>query len=93
MPLDVDAYWCSWRQFEEVRMEGVVWRLYRDKQGGLIRGNDGLEIPFRRAALAGVDFQALFAGQRVCYRVQTGWWGPEAVEVQPKELRCQPFRH
>jgi len=74
-------------------MEGVVWRLYRDKQGGLIRGNDGLEIPFRRAGLDGIDFRSLFAGQRVCYRVQTGWWGPEAVEAQPMELRCQPYQH
>ncbi|MCL4524715.1 MAG: cold shock domain-containing protein [Acidobacteria bacterium] len=74
-------------------MEGVVWGLYRDKQGGLIRGNDGLEIPFDRAALSNVDFQALFAGQRVCYRVRSTWWGPEAVEVQPMELRSQPYKY
>jgi cold shock CspA family protein len=74
-------------------MEGVVWRLYRDKQRGLIRGNDGIELPFRRSSLSGMDFPALFAGQRVCYRVQTGWWGPEAVEVQPKELRSQPYKY
>lgn len=93
MSLDFDAYWFPFLQEEEVRMEGVVWRLYRDKQGGLIRGNDGLEIPFRRAALSGVDFQALFAGQCVRYRVQSGWWGPEAVEVQPMELRSKPYKY
>lgn len=93
MSLDFDAYGFPFLQFEEVMVEGVVWRLYRDKQGGLIRGNDGLDLPFRRSNLSGVDFQALFAGQRVCYRVQTGWWGPEAVEVQPRELRSEPNKY
>ncbi len=64
-------------------MEGTIWHLYRRQEKGLIRGDDGLQLPFRKSALNGVEFRALFSGQRVRYRIQEGWLGKEAVEVRP----------
>jgi cold shock CspA family protein len=49
----------------------------------MIRGDDGAQMPFRKSALDGVEFHALSSGQRVCYRIQDGWLGKEAVEVRP----------
>lgn len=49
----------------------------------MIRGDNGTQIVFRKSVLSGVEFYALSSGQRVCYRVQDGWLGKEAVEVRP----------
>lgn len=67
-------------------MKGVIWHIYRNQQKGMIRGDDGAQIPFRKSALSGVDFYALSSGQRVCYRVHDGWLGKEAVEVRPVQV-------
>lgn len=67
-------------------MKGVIWHIYRNQQKGMIRGDDGAQIPFRKSALSGVDFYALSSGQRVCYRVHDGWLGKEAVEVPPVQV-------
>ena len=64
-------------------MEGTIWHLYPRQEKGMIRGNDGVELPFRKSGLNGVEFRALFSGQRVSYRIQEGWLGKEAVEVRP----------
>jgi len=64
-------------------MKGVIWHIYRNQQKGVIRGDDGAQLPFRKSALNGVEFYALSSGQRVCYRLQDGWLGKEAVEVRP----------
>ncbi len=64
-------------------MEGVIWHLYSRQEKGMIRDNDGTQLSFRKSALNGVEFRALFSGQRVCYRIQEGWLGREAVEVRP----------
>jgi cold shock CspA family protein len=61
-------------------MKGVIWHIYRNQQKGMI---DGAQILFRKSALSGVEFYALSSGQRVCYRIQDGWLGKEAVEVRP----------
>ena len=49
----------------------------------MIRGDDGAQVLFRKSALSGAEFHTLSLGQRVSYRVQEGWLGKEAVEVQP----------
>ena len=64
-------------------MKGVIWHIYRNQQKGMIRGDDGAQVPFRKSALSGMEFQTLSSGQRVSYRVQDGWLGKESVEVQP----------
>ena|SRR5258708_4820389 len=65
-------------------MKGVIWHIYRNQQKGMIRGDDGAQVPFRKSALSGAEFHTLSSGQRVSYRVQDGWLGKEAaVEVQP----------
>lgn len=64
-------------------MKGVIWHIYRNQQKGVIRGDDGAQLPFRKSALSGVEFYAPSSGQRVCYRLQDGWLGKEAVEVRP----------
>ena len=64
-------------------MKGVIWHIYRNQQKGLIRGDDGAQIPFRKSALSGAEFHTLSSGQRVCYRVQDSWLGKEAMEVCP----------
>ncbi len=50
---------------------------------GMIRGDDGEQVSFRKSALHGADFRSLSSGQRVSYRIQEGWLGKEAVEVRP----------
>ena len=64
-------------------MEGVILHLYRNQERGMIRGDDGEQVPFRRSALSGVEFRALSAGQRVSYQTRDGWLGKEAVDVRP----------
>jgi cold shock CspA family protein len=64
-------------------VKGVIWHVYRNQEKGMIRGDDGAQVPFRRSALSGVQFYALSSGQRVSYRVQDSWLGKEAVEVRP----------
>ena len=64
-------------------MEGVILHLYRNQERGMIRGDDGEQVPFRKSALSGVEFRALSAGQRVSYQIRDGWLGKEAVDVRP----------
>jgi cold shock CspA family protein len=63
-------------------MKGVIWHIYRNQEKGMIRGDDGTQMPFRKSSLDGVEFHTLSSGQRVCYRIQDGWLGKEAVEVR-----------
>jgi cold shock CspA family protein len=72
-------------QGEELTMEGVIEHIYRKQEKGMIRGDDGLQLPFRKSALNGVEFLGLCSGQRVSYLIQEGWLGKEAVNVH----RCQ----
>lgn len=64
-------------------MEGVIWHVYRNQEKGMIRGDDGGQVSFRKSASQGADFRARSSGQRVSYRIQEGWLGKEAVEVRP----------
>lgn len=64
-------------------MKGVIWHVYRNQEKGMIRGDDGEQVPFRKSALHGVEFRALCSGQCVSYRIEEGWLGKEAVEVRP----------
>ena len=64
-------------------MEGVILHLYRNQERGMIGGDDGEQVPFRKSALSGVEFRALSAGQRVSYQIRDGWLGKEAVDVRP----------
>jgi len=68
-------------------MKGVIGRIYRNQQKGMIRGDDGAQLPFRKSALSGVGFHTLSSGQKVSYWVQDGWLGKEAVEVQPLPIK------
>jgi len=63
-------------------MKGVIWNVYRNQEKGMIRGDDGAQVPFRKSALSGVELRALSSGQRVSYQIQDGWLGKEAVEVR-----------
>jgi len=49
----------------------------------MIRGDDGLQLPFRKSALNGVEFLSLCSGQRVSYLIREGWLGREAVNIHP----------
>jgi cold shock CspA family protein len=64
-------------------MEGVIEHIYPRQEKGMIRGDDGLQLPFRKSALKGVGFLGLSSGQRVSYLIQEGWLGREAVNVHP----------
>ncbi len=64
-------------------MEGVVWHIYRNQEKGMIRGDHGEHVTFRKSALSGVEFRALCSGQRVRYQIRDTWLGEEAVEVHP----------
>src|SRR5271169_5480472 len=64
-------------------MKGVILHIYRNQEKGMIRGDDGAQVPFRKSALSGAEFYVLSSGQRVSYQVQDGWLGKEAVDVRP----------
>jgi cold shock CspA family protein len=66
-------------------MKGVIWHVYRNQEKGMIRGDNGEQVPFRKSALRGVDFRSLSSGQRVS-RIQEGWLGKEAIEVRALPL-------
>jgi hypothetical protein len=40
-------------------MKGVIWHVYRNQEKGMIRGDDGAQVPFRKSALSGAEFYAL----------------------------------
>jgi cold shock CspA family protein len=61
-------------------MRGVIWHIYRNQEKGMIRGDNGMQLPFRKTALNRVDFRNLSSGQRVSYRSQDGWLEKEAVK-------------
>jgi cold shock CspA family protein len=71
-------------------MKGLILHLYLKQEKGLIRGDDGAQVPFRKAGLADVEFRALSAGQKVSYQIQDGWLGKEAVEVRPVSTEKAP---
>ena len=64
-------------------MKGVIWHVYPNQEKGMIRGDDGEQVPFRKSALHGVEFRALSSGQCASYRIQEGWLGKEAVDIRP----------
>jgi hypothetical protein len=53
-------------------MRGVIWHIYRNQQKGMVRGDDGAQLPFRKSALSGVEFYSLYCGQKVYHRIQDG---------------------
>jgi cold shock CspA family protein len=63
-------------------MKGVIWHVYRNQEKGMIRGDDRVQLLFRKSAVSEAEFHMLSSGQRVSYRVQDGWLGKEAVEVR-----------
>jgi cold shock CspA family protein len=67
-------------------MDGIILQIYRRQEKGMIRGDDGVQLPFRKSALNGVEFLGLSSGQRVTYRIHEGWLGKEAVEVNPEPV-------
>ncbi len=64
-------------------MKGVIWHIYRNQQKGMIRGHDGAQVLFRKSALNGAEFHTPSSGPEGQLRVQDGWLGKEAVQVQP----------
>jgi len=64
-------------------MEGTIWHIYPVQEKGMIRGDGGHHVPFRKSTLDGVEFRGLFSGLRVTYQIQDGWLGKEAVAVRP----------
>jgi cold shock CspA family protein len=64
-------------------MEGTIWHIYPKQEKGLIRGDDGHQLPFRKSALNEVEFLSIFSGVRVTYQIKDGWLGKEAVAVRP----------
>jgi cold shock CspA family protein len=63
-------------------MEGTIWHIYPVQEKGMIRGDDGHHVPFRKSTLNGVEFVGLFSGLRVSYQLQDGWLGKEAVAIR-----------
>ncbi|HVB57568.1 MAG TPA: hypothetical protein VNE63_14255 [Candidatus Acidoferrales bacterium] len=70
--------------------EGIIWHIYRRQERGMIRGDDRTQVSFRSVNLRAVDFLALSSGRRVCYRIQEGWLGKEAVDVRPLPVNHAP---
>ena len=64
-------------------MEGVIEHIYRRQEEAMIRGDDGLQLPFRKSALNGVEFLGLCSGQRVSYLIQEGWLRQGGCERPP----------
>jgi hypothetical protein len=53
-------------------MEGVIWRLHAQRRQGMVRGDDGQELPFRFSDLMRTDSEALSLGDKVRYRIHLG---------------------
>ena len=72
-------------------MEGTIWHIYPVQEKGMIQGDDGYQVPFRKSTLHGVEFRGLFSGLRVSYQIQNGWLGREAVNVHlvPSDQNCR----
>jgi cold shock CspA family protein len=68
-------------------MEGTISQIYPRQEKGMICGDDGYHLPFRKSTLSGVEFLSLFSGLRVSYLIQEGWLGREAVNVYPVRVR------
>ncbi len=65
-------------------MTGRVVAVSRLKQRGVIRGDDGVERPFRRAGLVAYGaFDDLKAGDRVRFDHEAG----RAINVEPDRQR------
>jgi hypothetical protein len=48
-------------------MEGTIWHIYPRREKGMIRSDDGYELPFSKSRLNDVEFLSLFSGLRVSY--------------------------
>lgn len=68
---------------EKSSMEGTIWDIYPKQEKGMIHGDDGNQLPFRKSSLKGADLLGLFSGVRVGYQVIDHWLGKEAVAVYP----------
>jgi len=62
-------------------MKGVIWHIYRNQQKGMIRGDDGAQVPFRKSALSGAEFHTLSSGQRSAT-------GSSRVGLARKQWKC-----
>ena len=52
-------------------MEGTIWQIYPRQEKGMIRGDDGYEILFRKPTLHGIEFWSLFQGCESFIRYRT----------------------
>ena len=65
-------------------VRGVVANLFPAEDYGLLRTEDGRELPFRRESVDG-EFDRLNLGSTVLYTEELGEEGPEAVAVAPAD--------
>lgn len=60
-------------------MQGIIERIQRDSETGVIRGDDGREFSFQQGSLGGLPFEALKLGTKVEFGVAGE---AEAINVQ-----------
>jgi cold shock CspA family protein len=69
------------RAAPQVAERGVVTHLFPAEDYGLLRTEDGRELPFRRANVDG-EFDRLNLGAAVRFSEELADRGPEAVDVR-----------
>jgi CspA family cold shock protein len=65
------------------RITGTVKWFSRAKGYGFINQPDGPDVFVHFSAIAGEGYRNLSAGQAVCFNVENGPRGLQAVDVQP----------
>jgi len=67
----------------EVRMQGTIKRIIRDRGFGFIRSVEGQEVFFHRSTLKQLTFDGLKEGEAVEFEMERGEKGPRAISVRP----------
>lgn len=67
---------------ETLVVRGVITHLFPSRDFGLLRTEDGRELPFQRESVDGV-FESLNLGTAVSFREALTDRGPEAIGVVP----------
>ena len=68
---------------------GTVKWFNSDKGFGFITGEDGNDVFAHFSAIQGEGFKSLDEGQAVTYDIEEGQRGPQAVNINKKDVKFQ----
>lgn len=83
---ELDEYAAELRRFGKspgARPQGIIQRIFPERDYGFILLDEGEEVYFHRNALHGLEFESLVVGQPVELELEQGERGPQASRVFP----------